>query len=72
MTAEVCDQAAYEKTRVNNNDLVEANTAVGKVVTDENWSLVIPIEEDRAAQIEEEGYIKVKFIKTQERRLWQD
>ena len=45
---------------------MEANTAVGKVVTDENWSLVIPIEEDRAAQIEEEGYIKVKFIKTQE------
>ena len=66
VTAEVFDQAAYEKTRVNNNDLVEANTAVGKVVTDENWSLVIPIEEDRAAQIEEEGYIKVKFIKTQE------
>lgn len=66
ISAEVFDQSAYEKTRVNNNDLVEADTAVGKVVTDENWSLVIPIEADRAAELEEEGYVKVKFIKTQE------
>ncbi len=66
VTADVFDQSAYEKVRVNNNDLVEANTAVAKVVTDENWSIVIPIEADRAAEIEEEGYVKVKFIKTQE------
>lgn len=66
VTAAVFDQTSYEKTRINNNDLVEANTPVGKLVTDENWSLVIPIEQDRAAQLEEEGYVKVKFIKTQE------
>lgn len=66
VTAALFDQTSYEKTRINNNDLVEANTPVGKLVTDENWSLVIPIEPDRAAQLEEEGYVKVKFIKTQE------
>jgi hypothetical protein len=51
---------------VNNNDLVEKNTTVGKLITDENWSLVIPVDSDRAAELEEEEYVKVKFIKTQE------
>jgi hypothetical protein len=35
-------------------------------VTDENWSIVIPVDSDKAAELEEEGYVSVKFIKTQE------
>lgn len=66
VTSELFDQTTYEKKRVNNNDLIEKNATVGKLVTDENWSLVIPIEPERAAEIEEEEYVKVKFIKTQE------
>lgn len=66
VTADCFDQEAYEKTRVNNNDLIEKNATVGKLVTDEEWSLVIPVDSDRAAQLEEEGYVQVKFIKTQE------
>jgi hypothetical protein len=66
ITADMYDQSSYEKTRVNNNDLVEKNTTVGKLITDENWSLVIPVDSDRAAELEEEEYVKVKFIKTQE------
>lgn len=66
ITQETFDQANYEKTRVNNNDLIEKNATVGKLVTDENWSLIIPVDADRAAELEEEEYAKVKFIKTQE------
>ena len=66
ITPELFDQTTYEKKRVNNNDLIEKNATVGKLVTDENWSLVIPIEPERAAEIEEDEYVKVKFIKTQE------
>lgn len=66
ITAAAFDQSAYEKTRVNNNDLIEKNAVVGKLVTDENWSLVIPVDEERAAELEEAQYIQVKFIKTQE------
>ncbi len=66
ISEEVFDQSEYEKTRVNNNDLVEAGTVVGKLVTDENWSLVIPIEEDKIEELEEAEYVEVKFIKTQE------
>ncbi len=66
ITADMFDQSTYEKNRVNNNDLIEKNAVVGKIVTDENWSLVIPIEEERAAELEEAEYVQVKFIKTQE------
>lgn len=64
--AELFDQSAYERNRVNNNDLIEKNAVVGKLVTDESWSLVIPIEEERIEELEEAEYVKVKFIKTQE------
>lgn len=66
ITADVYDQSEYAKIRVNNNDLIEKGTIVGKIITDENWSLVIPIDAERAAELEEEDYVKVKFIKTQE------
>ncbi|MDE7478153.1 MAG: hypothetical protein K2M91_09420 [Lachnospiraceae bacterium] len=66
ITAEMYDQSQYEKNRVNNNDLIEKNATVGKLVTDENWSLMIPVEKDRSAELEEEEYVEVKFIKTQE------
>lgn len=66
INAEVFDRSAYERSRVNNNDLIEKNDVVGKLVTDENWSLIIPVDVERAAALEEESYVKVKFIKTQE------
>ncbi len=66
ITKEIFDKSVYEKKRINNNDLVEANSVVGKIVTDENWSLVIPVEKERAAELEEAEYVFVKFIKTQE------
>ncbi len=65
VNAELFDRSAYERSRVNNNDLVQKNDVVGKLVTNENWSLIIPIEKERSAELEEESYVKVKFIKTQ-------
>lgn len=66
MNAGLFDRTEYERIRVNNNDLIEKNAIVGKLVTDESWSLVIPIEEERIEELEEAEYVKVKFIKTQE------
>lgn len=66
VTLEIYDQSQYEKSRVNNNDLIEKNAIVGKLVTSENWSLIIPVEENKAAEMEEAEYVEVKFIKTQE------
>lgn len=66
LTAADFEQASYEKTRINNNDLIEAGAPVGKLVTNEVWSLVIQVDEQRAAELEEAEYVKAKFVKTQE------
>ncbi len=33
-----------------------------KLSTDENWSVVIPIDAERGAQIQQEDYVKVRFL----------
>lgn len=66
ITVQDFDRANYEKTRINNNDLVEANTMVAKLVTAEEWSIVIQVDEERAQALEEAEYVKTKFLKTQE------
>jgi len=66
ISLEIYDQSKYEKSRVNNNDLIEKNATVGKLVTSENWSLIIPVDETKAAEMEEAEYVEVKFIKTQQ------
>lgn len=60
------DKANYEKNRLNHNDLVDADTPVGKLITSEKWSLAIPVDEEYAKFLEEEKNVKVKFVRTQD------
>lgn len=55
----------YEKTQLTSNQLVSVNEPVYKVITNENWSIVIQIDEERAKQLEAEEYVNVKFLKNQ-------
>lgn len=55
----------YEKKQMLNNSLMASGDAAYKICTSENWSLVIPVEAARGAQLVEEGYIKVRFLKNQ-------
>ena len=55
----------YQKNQIMGNTLMEANEPVYKLSTSENWSLIIPIEAERGAKLQEEGYIKVRFLKNQ-------
>lgn len=59
------DQDAYEKTHLVNNELIAKGDPVYKLSTSEDWSIVIPVEADLAAQLEEAEYIKVRFLKNQ-------
>ena len=55
----------YEKKQMLSNTLMALEDPVYKLSTSENWSLVIPIEAVRGAKLQEEGFIKVKFLKNQ-------
>ena len=65
VTEEHFDDNNYEKNWMANNSLVEAGDAVYKLSTNENWSIVIPVDPVRGAELQEEGYVKVRFLKNQ-------
>lgn len=65
VTKDVFENKDYRKTQYLTNSLMEAGDAVYKLSTSENWSIVIPVTAERGAQLAEEGYIKVRFLKNQ-------
>ncbi|MCM1173977.1 MAG: hypothetical protein NC341_02880 [Blautia sp.] len=66
MKMEYFDQKNYEKEYLLNSDLVEPGDPVYKLSTNEDWSIVIPVEDEEfARQLVEEEYVKVRFMKNQ-------
>jgi len=65
ISANSLDPEAYEKRQLLSNELVSANDPVYKLITDENWSVIIEVDEERAAWMESEEYVEVRFLKTQ-------
>lgn len=65
VTAELLEKTGYEKKQFISNSLMAAGDPAYKLSTSENWSLVLPIEEERGTQLLEEDYVKVRFLKNQ-------
>lgn len=65
VTEAVFDNKDYEKKQMLGNELMAVGDPVYKLSTDENWSVVIPIDAQRGAQISQEEYVKVRFLKNQ-------
>lgn len=61
---DIFNEEAHQKQQFQSNALVGNGDSVYKLITEENWSLVFPIEEERAEELRDETYIKVKFLKT--------
>ena len=65
MTMEYFDQNNYNKEYLINNELVAAGDPVYKLSTDEDWSIVIPVDAELAQELVEEEYVEVRFLKNQ-------
>lgn len=68
VTEDVYDQTAYleKKVQLLSNTLVGKGDPVYKLNTEEEWSLVIPVDSlEQGEQLEAEQYIKVRFMKNQ-------
>ncbi len=64
MAAEYFDQKEYEKKHLVNNELLANGDPAYKLSTDENWSVVIQVEDEEfAEQLVEEDYVEVRFLK---------
>ncbi len=59
------EKTDYKKKQNMSNTLLAAGDAVYKLCTDENWSIVIPIDTERGAKLQDEEYVRVRFLKNQ-------
>ncbi len=60
------DRTAYEKNTLQGGQLVAVGDPIYKISTDENWSIVIPVDsQEEAEKLAAEGYLKVRFLKNQ-------
>ena len=66
VTTELFDTSTYDRTLFGSNALVEEGDPVYKLVTDENWCVVISTDAETAAALKAEEYIKVRFLKNQD------
>lgn len=65
VTAETFYEEKGEKEQFVNNTLVGSDEPVYKMITSEQWSIVIPVEREKVARLENEGFVEVKFLKNQ-------
>lgn len=65
MTDELLDYKSYEKEQLISNELVGAGTPVYKLATSEDWVIVIGTDADKAQELLDEDYVKVRFLKNQ-------
>ena len=66
LTMEDFDAKDYTKNQLVSNELVAANDAVYKLATNENWMIVIPVDEKKAKELLDEDYVKIRFLKNQD------
>lgn len=60
----VFDEELHPKQQLQSNALVGSGDNAYKLITEENWSLMMVIDEERAEELRDETYIEVKFLKT--------
>lgn len=63
LTPEMMDPANYTKSQFHSNDLIAEGDSAYKLITSENWSIIIEIDEQRAQELAEKSYINVRFLK---------
>lgn len=63
---ELFDTKNYEKKQLISNDLIAVGEPVYKLSTNEDWSIVIQTSKEKADELTELEYVKVKFLKNQD------
>ncbi len=66
LTTEDFEAKDYNKSQLVSNELVAAQDAVYKLATNDNWMIVIQTDEEKAKELLEEDYVKVRFLKNQD------
>lgn len=61
-TEDMFDSTKYKKTELRSTEKKEAKSDAYKLITNENWKIVIPMSESQAAALSEQSVVKVTFL----------
>ena len=59
------DSAKHAKNQLLSNEMISAGAPAYKICDTEEWAIVIKTDAATAADLEAEGYVKVRFLKNQ-------
>jgi len=59
-TSDMFDESAYAKKSLKTSGEVQAGEAVYKLITDEDWQIILPVDEDVAASLTD-GVVEIRF-----------
>lgn len=60
---EQVEGTGYEKKALHSNDLISEGDNAYKLITSELWTILVEIDEERAASLADKDYIEVRFLK---------
>lgn len=63
LTTEDFDQNSYHETDLKTQNQVKAGDSIYTIITDERWSLLIPLSDKQAVKLQDRTSIRVKFLK---------
>lgn len=66
LTKEDFEVRDYEKTQLISNELIAQGDPVYKLSTNEDWSIMIQTDSEKADELVEKEFVKVKFLKNQD------
>lgn len=63
ITMEHFDEKSYEAKQLYSNELITSGDTIFRLSTDENWCIIVPIEEAYGQELVAEEYVKVRFTR---------
>lgn len=66
VTEEMVNKDNYESINLKSNTKIKAGDPVYKLIKDDSWTLVIPLDDDTASELAEATRVKVRFTKDQQ------
>lgn len=62
-TNDMLDSTSYEKRDLSQADIVNAGDPVYKLVTDETWNIIIPLDDEKLEALADKSSVSIRFLK---------
>jgi len=66
ITKDILSGADYQRTEIHNNTMVNKNDSIYKLITSDDWSIVIELDEAMAEELSENSSVRIRFKKDNE------